>query len=59
MEFLENGLTEDHEILQAYGVSRPHTVPEMTSLAAASRLQNAIKYCTKVRNMGPAGQRVE
>ena len=31
----------------------------MTSPSTSGRLQNAIKYCTKVRRMGPAGQRVE
>ena len=28
-------------------------------LAASGRKQNAIKYCKHVREMGPAGQRVE
>ena len=34
-------------------------VPDMTSLAASGRLQNAIKYCAEVRKTGPAGQRME
>ena len=34
-------------------------LPEITSLAAFDRLQNAVKYCTKVRKTGPAGQGVE
>ena len=28
-------------------------------IAVSSRLQNAVKYCTKVRKMGPTGPRVE
>ena len=36
----------------------PTNMPDMTSLAVSSRLQNAIKYGTKVRETGPAGQRV-
>ena len=36
-----------------------HTeVPDITSLVASGRLQNAIKYCTQVRKTGPAGERV-
>ena len=35
-------------------------MPEMTALAASGRLQNVnIKYGTKLRKIGPAGQRVE
>ena len=37
------------------------SLPDVTSLAIVSRPQNqnAIKYCIKVRETGPAGQRVE
>ena len=31
-------------------------LPNMMSLAASSRLQNAIKDCTQVRKMDPAGK---
>ena len=34
-------------------------VPDVTSLAVSGRLQNGIKYCTKLRKAGPVGQRVE
>ena len=34
-------------------------LPDMTSPAISGRLQDAIKYCTKVHRTGPAGQRVE
>ena len=37
------------------GDYRPHKPAGYDS----GRLQNAIKYCTNVRKMGPAGQRVE
>ena len=30
-------------------------LPDMTSIAASGRLQNAVKYCTKVRKTGVAG----
>ena len=52
VEFLENGLREDHEILHAYR----DNMLDMTSLAVSGRLQNTIKYCTKVRWTDPAGQ---
>ena len=51
VDFLENGLSEDQEILRA---SRPQSAPDMTSLGASGRLQNAIKYCTKVRKTDAA-----
>ena len=31
-------------------------LPDMTSLAGSGRLQNAIKYCIKVRKTGPTGK---
>ena len=31
-------------------------LPDMTSLAASGRLQNAIKYCTKVPYTGATGK---
>ena len=34
-------------------------MPDITSLTASGRLQNAIKYCLKVRKTGPGGQSVE
>ena len=37
----------------------PTNLPDMTSLAASGRLQNAIKYCAKVRKTGPGGLRVD
>ena len=47
VEFLENGLSEDHEILQScHGLSATN-LPDMNSLAASGRLQNAITYCVK------------
>ena len=33
--------------------------PNMTSPPDFSRLENAIKYCTKVQKIGAAGQRVK
>ena len=48
MQFLENGVCTDLEILNTIGLTN---LPEMTALAASSRLQNAIKYCTKVHKM--------
>ena len=41
------------------GTIGSQNLPNMTSLAASGRLQNAVKYCTKVRKTGPADQRVE
>ena len=73
MEFLENGLRKDDEILHAYRrqsdltfgtlavivhTTRPSpqltNMTEITSLDALGRLQNAIKYCIKVRKTAPA-----
>ena len=34
-------------------------MPDMTSLVASGRLQNAITYCAKVCKSGPDGQRVQ
>ena len=49
VEFLENGKSEGHKILNAdLGTAGLTNLPGVTSLAASSRLQNAIKYCTKV-----------
>ena len=48
----------DHEILQA-GTIGLTNIPETTSRGASGHLQNAIKYCTKVRKTGPASQGVE
>ena len=60
VEFLKNGLSEDNKIIHAYrGTIGLANLWDMTSLAAFGRLQNAIKYCTKVHKTGPAGQRVE
>ena len=36
--------------------NHPTAVPNITSLAPYGRLQSAIKYCTKVRKIGPAGE---
>ena len=41
------------------GTNDPAKLPDMMSLAASGRLQNAIKYCTKVHKMRVVGQRVE
>ena len=38
------------------GTAGPTDLPDMTSLAAFSRLQNAIKYCTTVRKTDAAGK---
>ena len=37
------------------GTANLTNLPDMSSLAAFGRLQNAIKYCTKVRQTGAAG----
>ena len=53
VEFLKNGLSQDYEIWQAcHGQLAPTYLLKMTSLAVSGRLQNAIKYCTKVRTTG-------
>ena len=65
MEFLDKDFSEDHHISHGCrGLGTETTghinLPDMTSLVASSRLQNAVKYCTKVvRKTGPAGQRVK
>ena len=42
------------------GTTGPTNLPDMTSLVASGRLQNAINYCTKVmRKTAPVGQRVK
>ena len=42
------------------GITGPTNLPDMTSLVASGRLQNAIKYWTKVmRKVGPVDQRVK
>ena len=48
VEFLENLLSEDHEILRAFVDNRLDT-------AVSGLLQNASKYCTKMRQSGAAG----
>ena len=56
VEFLEKGLSEDHQISQGCRGQ----LPDMTSLITSGLLQNAIKYCTKLMcKTGPVGQRVE
>ena len=60
VEFLENGLSQDPEIVHAcWGNWLHKPAAYEAAIAASSPLQNAIKYCTKVRKTGPAGQRVE
>ena len=57
MEFVENGLylvpgPPNFACLSAtIGLTN---LPDMMSLAASSRQQNAIKYCTKMRKTAPA-----
>ena len=58
VEFIENSCSNDHGILPTYR-GQPANLPDMTSLAASNRLQNAIKYCTKVHRTGLTGQRVK
>ena len=53
VEFLQNGLSEVHEIV--HGTVSLIYLLDMTWLAASSRLQNAFKYCTKVRKTGAVG----
>ena len=56
MDFLENSLSEDYKILHAYWAPIVSiNLPDITSLALSSRLQNSIKYYTKVRKTDPAG----
>ena len=48
-------------MLQAYAMAGTiglKNIPDMTSLAASGRLQNAIKYCTKVLKTGSAGKQL-
>ena len=52
LEFLENSLSKDRDTLIVD--NRPHK-----STGNDGGLQNAIKYCTKVRKTGQVGQRVE
>ena len=41
------------------GTIGPKKLSDMTSFAVSGRVQNVIKYCTKVSKTGPAGQRVK
>ena len=50
------GSQKFYQLIGAIGLTN---LPDTTSLDASGRLQNAIDYCTKVRETGPAGQRVE
>ena len=56
VEFLKNGLSLDHEFLHAYPLSwtigRTNLLIRVTSIVISGRLQNAIKYCTKVHKNG-------
>ena len=54
VEFLENGLSNDHQIRD--GTMGLTYFPVMMSLNASDQQQNAIKYCTQVRKNGPGGQ---
>ena len=46
VEFLKNGLIYDHQIRRTHrgGAASPTTLPDITSLAASGRLQNATTY---------------
>ena len=62
VKFLTKGLSNDHDrnCTHLSGTIGLTNLPDMTSLAASGRLQNAtIKYCANVRKPGPAGQRVD
>ena len=49
VEFLENGLSEDHQIFSRLSETTGNTnLRDMTSLVTSGGLQNAIKYCTQV-----------
>ena len=48
MKFLENGLSQDHEIIQASGTVFPTNVPEMTSLAASGRHESKFEEWPKM-----------
>ena len=54
VEFQQNGSREDHEIPRLSGTIGPQNLRDMTSLPASGRLQNATKYCTRVRLRGAA-----
>ena len=59
-EFIENGSSEGHQIFSHFSRTICHTnLSDMPSLALYDRLQNATKYCTKVRKMRPAEKRIE
>ena len=42
-------------VVRLPGTASLANLPHMTSYAASGRLQNAIKYCTKVHKTGAAG----
>ena len=53
--------TRNTKFYKLIGDNRPHKIAayDVTGWAASVWPQNAIKYCAKVRKMGPVGQRVE
>ena len=57
MEFLDNGRITNlfHIFSSLSGTIGATNLPDMTSPAASSQLQNAIEYCTKVRKTVEAG----
>ena len=56
VEFLQNGLSDDHEILDVSAVTNsPTRLPDMMSLAAVGRLQNELNTA-KMRKTGATGR---
>ena len=59
MEFFKNVLSKDQNFFNftvLSGTIGPINMPDKTSRAAARRLQNAIKYYTKVRTTDAVGK---
>ena len=52
-EWFKRCLQNSKELSRTIGLIQ---IPDMTSLAASSQLQDAIKYCIKVRRTGPYGK---
>ena len=59
-----NGLGSNFSIMVKMRITKFYTIGltvplDVISLAVSGQVQNAFKYCTKVRKTSPVGQRVE
>ena len=53
---LDQRESSGNKFYRRIGDNRPTHDPDITSLSASGRLQNAIKYCRKVRKTDVAGK---